>query len=72
MLAMIPRARARGAFFGLIGGMGTVAFVSIAAPEISFLWHNVIGAFAAVGIGMLLSLTDRSRGVTAQEAAGIR
>jgi len=57
MLAFIPRARGRGAFFGLIGGMGTVAFVSVVAPEISFLWHNVIGAVAVVTIGTLLSLT---------------
>ncbi len=57
MLAFVPRARARGAFFGLIGGMGTVALVSVVAPEISFLWHNVIGAVAVVTIGTLLSLT---------------
>ena len=57
MLAFIPRARGRGAFFGLIGGMATVGAVSLIAPEVSFLWHNVIGAVAVVGIGMLLSLT---------------
>jgi solute:Na+ symporter, SSS family len=57
MLAFIPMARGRGAFFGLIGGMGTVGAVSLLAPDISFLWHNVIGAVAVVGIGTLLSLT---------------
>jgi len=56
MLAFIPFARARGALPGLIAGMGTVAAVSFFAPEISFLWHNVIGAVAVVVVGSLLSL----------------
>lgn len=56
LLAMIPRARARGAFMGLLAGMGTVAAVSFGSPEVSFLWHNVIGAVAVVGVGMVLSL----------------
>ncbi len=59
ILAFIPLARGRGAFFGLIGGMSSVAMVSVLAPDISFLWHNVIGAVAAVVIGGLLSLTVR-------------
>ena len=56
LLAMIPRARATGAFIGLIGGMGAVAAVNFGAPEVSFLWHNVVGAVAVVAIGMLVSL----------------
>jgi Na+/proline symporter len=56
MLAFIPFARARGALPGLIAGMGTVAAVSFFAPEVSFLWHNVIGAVAVVAVGSLLSL----------------
>ncbi|MGH7476295.1 MAG: sodium:solute symporter [Longimicrobiales bacterium] len=56
MLALIPGARPRGAFFGLFAGMGTVAFVTFAAPTLSFLWHNVIGAVAVVTVGMGLSL----------------
>lgn len=56
MLAFIPFARGRGAFYGLIAGMGTVAFVSVRAPDVSFLWHNVIGAVAVVVVGSLLSL----------------
>jgi SSS family solute:Na+ symporter len=56
LLAMIPRARAIGAFVGLIAGMGTVAAVAFGAPSVSFLWHNVIGAVAVVAVGMLLSL----------------
>jgi Na+/proline symporter len=56
MLAMVPRARAAGAFFGLIAGMLTVAAVSFGAPAVSFLWHNVIGAVTVVIVGTLLSL----------------
>jgi len=56
LLAMIPRARGVGAFFGLLAGMGSVAYVSIAMPQISFLWHNVIGAVAVVAVGMILSV----------------
>jgi SSS family transporter len=56
LLAMIPRARPVGAFFGLIAGMATVAAVSFGAPEVSFLWHNVIGAVMVVVVGVFLSL----------------
>ena len=55
LLAMIPGARALGAFLGLIAGMGTVAAVSFGLPAVSFLWHNVIGAVAVVVVGMSLS-----------------
>jgi len=55
LLAMIPRASAVGAFFGLLTGMGTVAAVSFGLPSISFLWHNVIGAITVVIVGMMLS-----------------
>jgi SSS family solute:Na+ symporter len=55
LLAMIRRARPVGAFFGLIAGMGAVAAVSFGAPQVSFLWHNVIGAVTVVVVGMLLS-----------------
>jgi solute:Na+ symporter, SSS family len=55
LLAMIPRARAVGAFWGLIAGMSTVGAVSRLAPQVAFLWHNVIGAVAVVVVGMLLS-----------------
>jgi Na+/proline symporter len=56
LLSFIPFARGRGALAGLIAGMGTVAFVSFAAPEVSFLWHNVIGAVSVVIVGCLFSL----------------
>lgn len=64
LLAMIPRARALGAFVGLITGMATVAAVSFGAPSISFLWHNVIGALTVVAVGLLLSGGTRDSATT--------
>jgi Na+/proline symporter len=63
LLAMIPRARAPGAFWGLIAGMTAVAAVARLAPQVAFLWHNVIGAVVVVVVGMTLSLggTDSSQ-----------
>jgi solute:Na+ symporter, SSS family len=55
ILAMIPRMRAPGAFFGLICGMLTVGAVSYNAPQVSYLWYNVIGAVTVVVVGALLS-----------------
>ncbi|MFN5154233.1 MAG: sodium:solute symporter, partial [Gemmatimonadota bacterium] len=55
LLAMIPRARGRGAFYGLIAGMATVGAVSVFAPQVAFLWHNVIGALMVVAMGLALS-----------------
>ena len=54
LLAMVPRARGVGAFFGLLTGMGAVAAVTFGAPSVSFLWHNVIGAVTVVIVGLLL------------------
>jgi len=54
----IPRATARGAFFGLLAGMFSVALVTT-MTGISFLWYNVVGAVAVVAVGMLLSFTQR-------------
>jgi SSS family transporter len=56
LLAMIPRARAVGAFWGLIAGMTAVAAVARLAPQVAFLWHNVIGAVVVVLVGLALSL----------------
>ncbi len=55
LLAMLPRTRANGAFYGLLAGMGAVAAVSFGAPAVSFLWHNVIGAVTVVAVGSVLS-----------------
>ncbi|NNM34792.1 MAG: sodium:solute symporter, partial [Gemmatimonadetes bacterium] len=54
LLAMLPRARGAGAFFGLLAGMGVVAAVTFGAPSVSFLWHNVIGAVTVVIVGLIL------------------
>jgi Na+(H+)/acetate symporter ActP len=55
LLAMVPFARPWAAFVALITGMCTVAAVTFGAPEISFLWHNVIGALTVLLVGILLS-----------------
>lgn len=55
LLAMIPRARASGAFVGLIAGMAAVGAVNFGAPKVSFLWHNVIGAVVVVIVGVVIS-----------------
>lgn len=54
MLAMIPRARGSGAFFGLIGGMALVGVVNF-GTSVAFLWQNVIGAVAVVVMGTVFS-----------------
>ena len=59
LLAMIPAARGWGAFLGLFAGMATVAAVTFGAPQVSFLWHNVIGAVTVVVAGILISLAFR-------------
>ncbi|MCC6242832.1 MAG: sodium:solute symporter [Gemmatimonadaceae bacterium] len=61
LLAMIPRARATGAFIGLLSGMTIVGLVAIYIPSVSFLWHNLIGAGAVVLVGLLLSLPGSQR-----------
>jgi Na+/proline symporter len=60
MLAILTRrATGTGAFVGLITGMCTVAAVAFGRPDISFLWHNVIGAVVVFAVGLLLSLFTR-------------
>jgi SSS family solute:Na+ symporter len=58
------RATGTGAFVGLLTGMGAVAFVAFRYPQISFLWHNVIGVVVvtAVGLGVSAVLGSRSSG----------
>jgi hypothetical protein len=36
--------------------MATVAAVARLAPDVSFLWHNIIGAGTVFLVGMLLSV----------------
>lgn len=54
ILAMVPRAGANGAFVGLILGMSAVAGVNHWAPEVAFLWYNVVGAVTVVTVGLLV------------------
>lgn len=54
----IKRARARGAFFGLLFGISSVWIASI-YTRIEFLWFNVIGCVVTVAAGYLISLTVR-------------
>jgi Na+/proline symporter len=59
ILAILTRrASATGAFVGLIAGMAAVAAVAFGLPEISFLWHNVIGAAVVVAVGMAISVAS--------------
>jgi SSS family transporter len=53
-LAVLTRAGAAGAFFGLFAGMAAVALVS-ATTGVHFLWYNVIGAVTVVLAGLLIS-----------------
>ena len=55
VLAMLPRARANAAFIALIAGMSAVGSVIVFAPQVSFLWHNVVGVVTVVAVGSLLS-----------------
>ena len=54
LLAMVRRARGVGAFVGLVAGMTVVGVVSFGAPDVSFLWHNVIGAATVMAVGVAL------------------
>ncbi|WP_337172076.1 sodium:solute symporter [Gemmatimonas aurantiaca] len=70
MLAMVKRTRALGAFVGLLAGMAAVAAVSFGAPQVSFLWYNVIGAVVVfvVGYGLSLLSPESPTPPTPQEA----
>jgi solute:Na+ symporter, SSS family len=60
MLAILTRrTTGTGAFVGLIAGMTSVASVAIFRPDISFLWHNVIGAVVVFFVGLSLSVFTR-------------
>ena len=53
---VVKRARARGAFFGLLFGIASV-WVASNYTKIEFLWFNVIGCLVTVLAGYLISLT---------------
>jgi Na+/proline symporter len=52
----VKRARARGAFFGLLIGMTFIGIFS-RYTDIAFLWFNVVGCVVTVVAGYLISLT---------------
>ncbi len=52
----VKRARARGAFFGLLFGIASV-WIASNYTKIEFLWFNVIGCLVTVIAGYLISLT---------------
>jgi Na+/proline symporter len=55
MLAVLTRrATGTGAFIGLLAGMSAVATVAYFRPDVSFLWHNVIGATVVFAIGLVI------------------
>ena len=56
---VVKRARARGAFFGLLCGIASVWVASL-LTDIEFLWFNVIGCLVTVFFGYLISLTVRN------------
>lgn len=64
----VKRARARGAFFGLLFGITSV-WIASRYTDIEFLWFNVVGCLVTVIAGYLISLTDRSEPKVAGQAA---
>jgi SSS family transporter len=70
VLAMFPRARANGAFIGLIVGMATVWSVWHWQPAVSYLWYNVVGATTVFVVGGLLSLVGGSGSAAAGPKRG--
>ena len=57
ILAILTRrATGPGAFVGLLAGMTIVGAVAFGWPDVSFLWHNVIGALAVVVVGLAVSV----------------
>ena len=52
----MPRATAGGAFWGLIGGMASVAVVAT-FTDVSFMWHNLVGVAAVCLIGWLSTIS---------------
>jgi len=56
-----PRARARGAFYGVLAGEAVI-FGCYFFTHIAFLWYNVIGCLVVVATGVLISFMEQPRG----------
>ena len=70
MLAILTRrATGTGAFVGLLAGMASVASVAIWRPDISFLWHNVIGAVVVFSVGLSLSVPAKPSALSPRPSA---
>jgi len=54
----VPRARAAGAFYGLLFGIGSVWIASF-FTDIAFLWFNVVGCGVTVAAGYVISINGR-------------
>lgn len=63
---VVKRARARGAFFGLLFGISSV-WIASWYTKIEFLWFNVIGCVVTVLAGYLISLTVRKESLVTDE-----
>lgn len=61
LLAMVPRARGRGALVGLVLGMVAVGVIEF-RTDVAYLWLNVIGAGTVVGVGAVLGVWGRRAG----------
>ena len=49
------RATGHGAFVGLLAGMTAVVVVAFRYPQVSFLWHNVVGVVVVTIVGLAVS-----------------
>ena len=56
-----PRATGPGAFVGLLAGLAAVAYVAFWHPDISFLWHNVVGVVVVVAVGLAITVARPDR-----------
>jgi SSS family transporter len=61
LLAMLPGTRGTGAFVGLFAGMSAVAAVTFGAPDVSWLWLNVVGAVTVASVGAAVSAVGGRR-----------
>ncbi len=67
-LAVLTRwATARGAFYGLLAGMASVAAVAN-LTRVHFLWYNVVGALVVFAVGAVISAADNTPSPTARAA----
>ena len=64
---VVKRARARGAFFGLLFGIASV-WIASSYTNIEFLWFNVVGCLVTVAAGYLISLTVSDKEITLSNA----